>query len=59
MVLASVRVDGGAAVAVLGPADQVEGARMNGVEVVASVGAVMGTIMLMFVVTYWGIFIGI
>lgn len=59
MVLASVRVDGGAAVAVLGPADQVEGARMNGVEVIASVGAVMGTIMLMFVVTYWGVFIGI
>jgi hypothetical protein len=29
------------------------------VEVVASVGAVMGTIMLIFVVTYWGVFIGI
>jgi dienelactone hydrolase len=59
MVLASVRVDGGSAIAVLGPADQREGARMNGVEVVASVGAVMGTIMLIFVVTYWGVFIGI
>jgi hypothetical protein len=59
MVLASVRVDGGTAVAVLGPADRREGARMNGVEVVASVGAVMGTIMLIFVVTYWGVFIGI
>jgi dienelactone hydrolase len=59
MVLASLRVDAGAALAVLGAADDVEGARMNGVEVVASVGTVVGTIMLMFVVTYWGVFIGI
>ncbi|MGH8825342.1 MAG: alpha/beta hydrolase family protein [Jiangellaceae bacterium] len=59
MVLASLRVDGGAALAVLERADDVDGARMNGVEVVASVGAVMGTILLMFVVTYWGVFIGI
>jgi uncharacterized protein len=59
MVLASLRVDGGAALAVLGAADNVARARMNGVEVVAAAGAVAGTIMLMFVVTYWGVFIGI
>lgn len=59
MVLASLRADKGAALAVLGAADDVVRARMNRVEVVASVGTVMGTILLMFVVTYWGVFIGI
>lgn len=42
-----------------GAAGRSAGGRLNAVESVAMVGAVTGTVLLLLVVTYWGVFLGI